>query len=525
MKIAHIKLAGVLFIIIALAAMMIPIAATADPLTGELIIHKYSMTDVSGATSPGTGNATDENNVPAGAVPLPGVTFKVYAVTIDSGAENGQGLYPDTTDGIRITATDASGNPTQITDSNNKTFSVTSAPGTLSSTGITTGTDGIARTGEIAQGIYLVVEQDSTNLGVTAPSAPFVVALPMTKSDGTGWIDPVNVYPKNEMLTITKTADKPSVSIGDPVAWTIGAAVPSDLSEIKSYTITDQLDSALTFTGIGSVTATTTAGTSITVPSSYYTVSPTTLPAAGALVTVTFDGSNGGIEWLKTNNVRSLKVVINTVVNEGIASKTDSTAENTAHASFTNNNDVTTDLNPSNPSYVHTGTLKITKVDSVTGDAVNGAVFKIARTETEARAGSFLRVDADGNVLTPDAADYKATGTEDITFDTATGNTSSYTGLADLISGSAATYWITETKAPAGYNLLVNPVQVSFSAATKANNWTAEVTVKDSKGFILPLTGAAGVAVFTIVGIVLVGCAVMLTVNVKKKKAEVQASK
>ncbi|MCL2882302.1 MAG: SpaH/EbpB family LPXTG-anchored major pilin, partial [Coriobacteriia bacterium] len=187
-------------------------------------------------------------------------------------------------------------------------------------------------------------------------------------------------------------------------------------------------------------------------------------------------------------------------------------------ASFTNKSDVTTDLEPSNETDIHTGTLKITKTDSITGTAITtGAIFKIALTSADAKAGDFLRVDTDGNIVKPGDANY-ATAT-DITITTGADGTGSFTGLADLMNDTAATYWVSETKAPAGYNILVNPVQVVFSAATKANDWTAAITVKDSKGFTLPLTGAAGVAIFTIAGIVLVGMAVMLVVNLKKKEA------
>ena len=523
------KLAAIALVIVALVAMMIPITAVAaPPQSGTLNIHKYSMTDASKATSPGTGDASDEANVPADAVPLEGVTFKVYSVVIDSSTENGQGVYP----APGAITPDSLTNPTKITDSKGQVFSITAvaAPhAALSSTGITTDADGLATTGDIPQGIYLVLEQDASSLGVTAPASPFVVAVPMAKADGTGWINPVNVYPKNEMLTLKKTVDKPSVSVGDTINWTIDAALPSGLDNIKSYTITDQLDSALDCTGVSLLATDTVTGLPVVIPAANYTLTPTTFPAAsGALVKVVFNQT--GIDWFAANNVKSVRVVIATKVNESVA--TEINVPNQANASFTNKSDETTDLDPSNETDIHTGTLEITKIDPAIIDnpdqpgdlgakRLEGAIFKIALTSADAKAGDFLRVDADGNIIKPGDANY-ATAT-DITITTGADGTGSFTGLADLMNDTAATYWVSETKAPAGYNILVNPVQVVFNAATKANDWTAEITVRDSKGFTLPLTGAAGVAIFTIAGIVLVGLAVMLTINLKKKKAETQA--
>lgn len=47
-------------------------------------------------------------------------------------------------------------------------------------------------------GIYLVIETNSPD-AVKTPAAPFLVSIPMTKADGTGWLYHVHVYPKNEL--------------------------------------------------------------------------------------------------------------------------------------------------------------------------------------------------------------------------------------------------------------------------------------------------------------------------------------
>jgi len=507
----HVRLAGVLFVIIALIAMMIPVASMADPTTGELLIHKYGMTNTAEATSPGTGNASDAGNVPADAQPLAGITFKIYTVVVDSTTDS-QGLYPDTSNGITVMATDGSGNPTQIKDSADNLFNIVSASGTLSTTGVTTDTNGTADTNTIPQGIYLVVEQTPpAALGITSMSAPFVVAVPMANPDGSGWINPVNVYPKNEALAVVKTADKTSVSIGDSVAYTITAGVPADLTGITGYTITDTLDPALTYVSVSDpLIANLPDGTTMNIPSTDYTVDP-----SGVAIVFNSDG----MTLLSANKVVSVMVTLNTTVNENLV--TEITAPNTATASFTNSDGTVITSNPSNPVIVHTGTLQVTKADATSGDKLGGAVFKVASSLTNAQNNNFLKTDSDGNIL--DVGDTGYASATDLTITTDSTGVGSVSGLADLDNSTdpatAANYWVVETTAPQGYNILVTPVQVSFDGADESTNWSAAITVKDTKSFVLPLTGAAGVALFTIIGIVLVGCAVVLTVNLKKKKA------
>jgi len=495
---------------------MIPVTSMADPTTGTLIIHKYGMDSTSQAGSAGTGEVT----TPSG-TPLDGVTFKVYTVVVDSTTDS-QGVYPDTSNGITITGYDGS-TPTKITDSASptpNTFNIVpvAANPDLSNTGITTANDptngdGSASTGVIPQGIYLVVEQTPpASLGVTTMSAPFVVAVPMAKTDGTGWIDPVNVYPKNETLAVTKTVDKSSVSVGDSVAYTITSGVPFDMTGVTGYTINDTLDPSLNFDTVGSLVANLPSGT-MPVPTTDYSVSPTApSTSGGAAVTITFNSD--GIDFLTTNKVVSITSILNATVNSGI--KASITATNTATASVTNGSGTMTSL-PSDPVVIHTGTIEVTKEDATSGDTLSGATFKVASSLTNAQNNQFLQTDSSGNII--DVGDTNYGSGTDVSLTTAAGGIGSVSGLADIKSGSPANYWLVETTAPQGYNMLVTPVEVSFTSANESNNWTASITVKDTTGFTLPLTGAAGVALFTIMGVVLVGCAVILTVNMRKKRA------
>jgi LPXTG-motif cell wall-anchored protein len=85
-------------------------------------------------------------------------------------------------------------------------------------------------------------------------------------------------------------------------------------------------------------------------------------------------------------------------------------------------------------------------------------------------------------------------------------------------SGSPAVknkYYVFETKAPDGYNLLDEVVEVDF--AKEDSTHIVNETIENSKGFTLPNTGGVGTIVLVVFGIILIGLAIILTMNKKKK--------
>lgn len=127
---------------------------------------------------------------------------------------------------------------------------------------------------------------------------------------------------------------------------------------------------------------------------------------------------------------------------------------------------------------------------------------------------------------------------------TKTDGTISVSGLAN------GDYWLVETKTIDTYNLLKAPVKVEiaetysetetitintdstgkttttttkvkhFTDAGTGNNGVFKTVVKNSKGFTLPTTGGIGTFVFTFAGIAMMAAAVILLITSKKKKAE-----
>ena len=87
------------------------------------------------------------------------------------------------------------------------------------------------------------------------------------------------------------------------------------------------------------------------------------------------------------------------------------------------------------------------------------------------------------------------------------------------------TYYLTETKAPGGYNKLSAPIEITITDAKNAAGDAApdgivddkgattgyvQATVVNSAGFVLPTTGGMGTALFTIAGVVLMGASVLV---------------
>ena len=150
-----------------------------------------------------------------------------------------------------------------------------------------------------------------------------------------------------------------------------------------------------------------------------------------------------------------------------------------------------------------------------TNKLLNGAEFKL-RNE----AGKWVTVDEDG----------KVTGWED---DEENGSVLvSENGLFSIIGLDAGTYYLKETKAPVGYNLLTGEKEVIITAAHKEVSSEAattlngtlspnvKVTVENNQGTTLPETGGMGTTLFYVFGSLLAVGAIVLLVTKKRMNEE-----
>ena len=136
-------------------------------------------------------------------------------------------------------------------------------------------TDQNGKTGDtnLEQGLYLVIETRVPE-NVTSTTDPFLVSLPMTTVDGTGWNYDVTVYPKNEtgMPDLSKTvreakadtgknngsadditdgyAHTATASDGDVVEYQVISTlptIPSPATALTTYTFVDSLSKGIQY--------------------------------------------------------------------------------------------------------------------------------------------------------------------------------------------------------------------------------------------------------------------------------------
>ncbi|MCL2883298.1 MAG: SpaH/EbpB family LPXTG-anchored major pilin [Coriobacteriia bacterium] len=378
---------------------------------------------------------------------------------------------------------------------------------------------------------------------ISTVSPPFIVPVPMTTADGTGWIQNVHVYPKNETMSITKTADVTdagtAVKVGDIVNYTITSTIPNEIAGAQEYSITDTLDDALDYQ-VGSVNVTA-DGVDLTLDQDY-TVS---YDDSTRILTVSFTNGNpvvadNGIA--KLDGHKEVTITFAAQVNAGILGKADLSVPNEATLSFVNATGdpvITANTNDLGP-VIHTAAIKLTKVDEDGTTPLPGAEFQIATSYENATHGIFLKKDPTTQAFvdsSPNATDTSAYDAADdyvlaLTDDSATGQ---FVGLADTIDLATNTsdgtpenayqkYWIVETQAPATYNLLTDPIEVDMYSLVGTLTTTDPYVyvlgdVVNHSGFTLPFAGGVGTVAFTVVGIVLIGTAIIVVSTKRRRKS------
>lgn len=148
-----------------------------------------------------------------------------------------------------------------------------------------------------------------------------------------------------------------------------------------------------------------------------------------------------------------------------------------------------------------TGGFNLKKVDiSNENKTLSGAEFKIATSKENAEKGIFI--DARGGETDEDGL---------FSFNGLALNTDGATTVDDINQ----TYWLVETKAPDGYELIKEPIEVLVDTTTADK--TNVIVVKDAKNTNLPMTGGKGMLVITAVGGTIVALGLGLRFKGQKK--------
>ena len=318
---------------------------------------------------------------------------------------------------------------------------------------------------------------------------------------------------KTEAPSITKTADKETVSIGQVVKYTVAGSVPDTTGYAEYvYKIHDTLSNGLDFVNDAKGTAVIGNTVNVSVAFEYATdasTAPTTATLSGTgNRTMILDLS----AWVKanqqTNKGKHFTVTYYAKVNKDAVV----TEKNSAKLEYGNDPDNTTTTTPSEaktPTYP----LDINKY-AKGGDnkKLAGAKFKLYSNKEDADAANdnSIKVSAVAGKAGHYVVDPTSTTTEFVSVDSITG----VDGYNLHVNGLAAgTYYLVETKAPEGYNKLTDPIKVTITKAGDTNwtvkkNDTAEndkiIDVENSTGSLLPSTGGMGTIAFTVVAALLV---------------------
>ncbi|WP_368193991.1 SpaA isopeptide-forming pilin-related protein [Bifidobacterium pseudocatenulatum] len=346
--------------------------------------------------------------------------------------------------------------------------------------------NGTSATVQLPTGLYLFVDADYL-VGTNGAATPSIAILVGSGNVENGVLNPLTaatVDIKNQTTTVSKTVSAATASVGQTVTYTITSKVPQNTQYYSdyAYTYTDTPSAGQTV-NLNSLKVKV-ANAELKKDADYtvtggangqpFTVAIRSIQTqrAGAEIAVTYDAEVTEAE------ATGRKAVTNTVV------LSDNGAEATDSTSITN------------------GQFSFTKTDAQ-GNALAGADFEI---------------EGQNGASTPSTA----TATSD------SNGTVTFKGLAD------GTYKVTETNVPAGFQQNLKAaftVTIANGKAVKyagADIWglapSAEVSgnytykVKNVKNVTqLPLTGAAGTTLFTVVALLVAGAGVAVALKSRQR--------
>lgn len=327
---------------------------------------------------------------------------------------------------------------------------------------------------------------------------------------------------KTEAPSITKTADKDTVEIGQVVTYTVTGSIPDTTGyDQYQYIIHDELTKGLDFVKNATGDALDNAS-EVNVTVEFTDGSVTAVGTAPTTATLSGEGNRTMkldlSEWVRANQTNKgkeftvtyyAKVNANAVVTE----------KNKAQLEYGNEPGETTKTTPSEaktPTYP----LDILKKKSGSAEKLAGAKFELYRNKENANAGT--------NAITVSGSNgnYVVDSTSSTTVFESAASIDGKDYNLRLNGLAAGEYWLKETEAPAGFNKLTDPVKITITK-TGDTEWTVEkndteeedkiIDIENSTGSLLPSTGGTGVIVFAGVAILLVFGVVVSFIRDKRK--------
>lgn len=375
--------------------------------------------------------------------------------------------------------------------------------------------------------------------------------------------DNITIEAKDETIGIGKTVTTPdvnltpetsaeygTVNIGDNITFTLTSSLPANLAEYThptkkyQFKFVDTMSAGLEFIGITSVEIGDTPVPPYEAEDPEQSTPEVPGYQTGGFFTGGADKKNGeGTIDLSTyvqanlDTLGGKKVVVEYTakLTEDAVVEIDGSIkeENKVYVEFTNDyDDFQKGETPEKDVDVYSFTLDIYKYTDDNeqpgyqeGDThLAGAEFQLYKT---VGATTYY---AKANEVTPGGGNYKITGWAEMTGDEAPTGAATFitpaSGKLDIDGLDLGTYYLRETKAPDGYNLLADPIEIKIE--DKAGDNAAAPTVKipveyveNSSGVELPSTGGIGTTIFyALGGLLAVGAAVFLVT--KKRMSGVE---
>lgn len=374
----------------------------------------------------------------------------------------------------------------------------------------TVGEGGTATFADLAMGEYFIRPTSSTSV--------YQLMLqkiePKVEEDSEGnpgyVIDDVTFTAKKEEVTINKTADKTSVTKGEKVAYTVTVDIPTYSAEAtdKSFYVADKLADGLTLNTDSIKVQIKDGESSTAVTAGAYTLDAT--------ADYTFKLSVNTSQYANWTVYGGKKLVITytATLNDNTTTEVNVKETNTATFDYSNYPYVVNSHKQKTDTVdVTTFAIKIDKyVDGSPTTKLANAKFDLYRTATteETNAGTSVEIP------------HTTVQGIKLESDLVTDNNGSATFEKYQANGTHYTYYLVETQAPHGYNILAEAVKVNFTDTdVKATDGVYTVEVPNSSGITLPITGGEGIVIFTVIGIVLmVGAVILFVIFRKKAKAK-----
>ena len=388
----------------------------------------------------------------------------------------------------------------------------------------------------LSAGYYLVKDKDNT----LSNQDDFYTAYIMEV------VGNVNATPKGDKPTLDKQIkhnDDGSWGvvgdnqIGDTVEFRTISTVPDTAGyETYTYWICDTMSEGLTSNVKSAADVTIKVNDQGTrLSEAYYTVN-----ATGNTFTIDVDILKAVKDGVLTNNDK-LYAYYTGVLNENAKVYDDGKQDNAAHLEYSNNpNDDGKGKSPDKKVYDWTFKMGINKVDK-SNNTLTGAKFVLSKSGTikvtdlacDDNGVPTVTADLIGLVKTGGGV-YRIAlaGDTDIVYAIEAGSPV-IEGLDDSVN-----YYLYETKSPAGYNLLSEPVSFRIAAQYSSDgttlsagyptvtigngepSTTLSTNVVNQSGAELPSTGGMGTTLFYVLGGVLVLAAVVLLVTKKRMRSE-----